>query len=60
MDVWVVQLQWKGIQALAGLIRRTMDVSVTVSDGAVYVSSADGEAEVPWTQLHQGTEHKER
>ncbi len=60
MDVAVVQLQWKGIQALAGLIRRTMDVSVTVSDGAVYVSSADGEAEIPWTLLQQGTEHKER
>lgn len=47
----VVQFQWQGIQALAGLVKRTMDLSVTVSDGAVYAASGDGACEVSWTKL---------
>ena len=39
LKVSVFQFQWKGIQALAGLVKRTMDLSVTASDGMIYVSS---------------------
>ena len=56
LGVSVVQLQWKGIQALAGLVTRTMALSVTVSDGVVYVSSDGGACEIPWTRLHTGKE----
>ncbi len=51
LKVSVFQFQWKGIQALAGLVKRTMDLSVTASDGMVYVSSETGACEVPWTAL---------
>ena len=51
LKVSVFQFQWKGIQALAGLVKRTMDLSVTASDGMVYVSSENGACEVPWTAL---------
>jgi uncharacterized protein YaeQ len=51
LKVAVFQFQWKGIQALAGLVKRTMDLSVTISDGSVYVSSENGECEVPWVVL---------
>jgi len=41
----------EGIQALAGLVKRTMDFSVTISDGIVYVSAKNGDCEVPWMPL---------
>ncbi|WP_022668928.1 YaeQ family protein [Desulfospira joergensenii] len=47
----VFQFHWKGIQALAGLVKRTMDLSVTASDGLLYVSSENGTCEVAWTEL---------
>ena len=51
LKVSVFQFQWKGIQASAGLVKRTMDFSVTVSDGMIYVSSENGSCEVPWIAL---------
>ncbi len=51
LKVSVFQFQWKGIQAMAKLVKRTMDLSVTVSDGTVYVSSENSSCEVPWTAL---------
>jgi uncharacterized protein YaeQ len=32
-------------------VTRTMDFSVTVSDGIVYVASGNDECEVPWVSL---------
>lgn len=52
LKVCVFQFQWKSIQALAGLLKRTMDLSVTISDGLVYVSAENGDCEVPWVSLH--------
>ncbi len=51
LKVSVFQFQWKGIQASAGLVKRTMDLSVTASDGMIYVSSENGACEVPWIAL---------
>ena len=51
VKVSVFQFQWKGIQALAGLVKRTIDLSVTASDGMIYVSSENGACEVPWIAL---------
>lgn len=52
LPISVVQLEWKGIQALAGMVERTMEVSVTLSEGVIYVSGDKGECEIPWT-VHQ-------
>lgn len=51
LKVCVFQFQWKGIQDLAGLVKRTMDLSVTASDRVIYVSAENGSCEVPWTVL---------
>jgi uncharacterized protein YaeQ len=51
LTVSVFQFHWKGIQALAGMVTRTMDFSVTISDGMVYVSGENGDCEVPWVPL---------
>lgn len=51
LAVSVVQFHWKEIQSLSGLVKRTMEFSVTVSDGVIYVSGATGECEVPWKVL---------
>ena len=45
------QFQWPQIQALARLADRTMDVSVTISDGSAYVAAEQGECEVAVQQL---------
>jgi len=47
----VFQLPWPQVQALAGLMGRTLDASVTISDGAVYVTCEAGECEVTTCQL---------
>ena len=46
LKVSVFQLDWKNIQALAALVQRTMDLSITISDYIVYVSTKNGECEV--------------
>ncbi|WP_101756941.1 YaeQ family protein [Oceanicoccus sp. KOV_DT_Chl] len=38
LNVAVFQLPWEEVQALAGLVQRTMDFSLTVTEGTVYVS----------------------
>ncbi len=47
----VFQFHCQGVQALAKLARRTMDLSVTITDGTVYVASGAGECEVIWSIL---------
>lgn len=42
----IFQFQWHEIQALAKLVGRTMDASVTISDGSAYVATGQGECEV--------------
>lgn len=51
----VFRFQWTGIQVLAEMVTRTMDLSVTISDNIVYISGKNGDCEVSWTQL-QGAE----
>lgn len=42
----VYQFQWQQIQALANMIERTMEVSVTLSEQAAYIAAEQGETEV--------------
>lgn len=51
LAVSIFQFQWKSVQALAKLVTRTMDFSVTISDGIIYVSLKNGDCEVPWLPL---------
>ena len=51
LKVDVVQFNWKNIQALAALVERTMDLSITISDKIVYVSAKNGDCEVSCRSL---------
>ena len=47
----VYQFQWPQMQALANMVDRTMDVSVTITDGSAYVATAQGECEISVRKL---------
>lgn len=49
----VYQFQWEQIQALANLIERTMEISVTLSERTAFVAAEQGEAEVTLTVLQE-------
>ncbi len=51
LKVSVFQFDWKNIQALAALVQRTMDLSITISDNIIYVSAKNGECEVSCVTL---------
>ena len=51
LKVDIYQFQWPDIQALAKLVERTMDMSVTITGDSAYFATAQGECEVPWTVL---------
>ncbi|MCG7757791.1 MAG: YaeQ family protein [Nitrosomonas sp.] len=51
LNAAVFRFQWPDIQALAKLVQRTMDISVTVSEQSAYVAAESGECEVSWTVL---------
>jgi len=42
----IFQLPWPQIQAVAALVERTMELSITISDSSAYVATARGECEV--------------
>ena len=47
----VFQFKWASIQALAALVKRTMELSVTITGETAYVAAESGECEVPWVTL---------
>lgn len=47
----IFQFQWKNIQALAKLVQRTMDISVTITENSAYIATESGECEVNWAPL---------
>lgn len=51
LKVSIFQFQWGCIQALAKLVQRTMDISVTITDDSAYVAAGAGECEVAWSLL---------
>lgn len=51
LPVSVFQFPWPGIQALAALVDRTMDLSVTITGNSAYVATARGESEISWLSL---------
>ena len=51
LKVSIFQFQWKHIQALATLVQRTMDLSITITDNSAYIAAELGECEIPWVAL---------
>ncbi|WP_019613461.1 YaeQ family protein [Psychromonas ossibalaenae] len=51
LDVEVYQFEFEQIQALAKLVQRSMDFSVTITDGISYVAAELGDCEVTCTAL---------
>ena len=46
LDVEVYQFQFAQIQALANLVKRSMDLSLTISGDSLYVAAESGECEI--------------
>ncbi len=51
----IYQFQWQSIQALAALVQRTMDISVTITGNSAYVATEQGECEVSWSVLQDAS-----
>ena len=51
LDASVYQFPWESIEALAGLVKRTMDLSVTITGDSAYIAGESGEVEVSWKVL---------
>lgn len=49
----VYQFEWENIQALAALVERTMDMSVSITGDSAYVATELGECEVGWRALQE-------
>jgi uncharacterized protein YaeQ len=54
LPVSVFQFQWRSIQALAALVKRTMALSVTITGDTAYVATESGDCEVSCTPLQVG------
>lgn len=51
LNVSVYQFDWSSMQTLAQQVERTMSFSVMISENSAYVSTEQGECEVPWIVL---------
>jgi uncharacterized protein YaeQ len=49
----VVRFNWDEIQTLAGMVERTMEMSVTISGNSAYFATANGECEIHWEILQE-------
>lgn len=49
----VYKFDWKNIQALAALVQRTMDMSVSITGDSAYVATESGECDVSWVVLQE-------
>lgn len=52
MPASVFQFKWEQIQALAALVERTMDFSLTITESSIYIATEKGECEVQCVHLH--------
>ena len=52
MSASICQLQWDQIQALANMVERTMDISITITSQSAYIATEQGECEVSLQILH--------
>jgi len=53
LKISINQFQWQDIQALAAMVQRTMEISVTITGDSIYVATELGECEVSWEVLQE-------
>ncbi|MBL4781109.1 MAG: YaeQ family protein [Porticoccaceae bacterium] len=51
LDVSVYQFEWQNMEALTGLLQRTMDLSLTITGDSAFIAAPSGECEVHWSTL---------
>jgi uncharacterized protein YaeQ len=58
LPISVFRFDWAGVQALAKTVERTMEFSITVSEGSLYVSTSAGDCELRLEKLQDGATHR--
>ncbi len=53
LPVSIYRFQWQQIQSLAKLVKRTMELSITIIDNSAQFSTELGECEVAWSTLNK-------
>lgn len=51
MKASIYQFHWQEIQALAAMVQRTMEISVTITGHSAYIATELGECEINWEEL---------
>ena len=51
LNASVIRFDWENIEAFAKLIRRTTNMSLTITGDSAFVATEDGECEVNWETL---------
>ena len=51
LPVSVYQFEWPQIQALAAMLQRTMELSMTITGDSAYIAAESGECEIDWLIL---------
>lgn len=51
--VSVFKFEWEEIEALAVMVQRTMDISISITGDSAYVATESGECEVAWVTLQE-------
>ena len=54
LHLWVYRLQWTDVQALAALVQRTMNFSITITGNSAYIAAELGQTEIGWEVLKSG------
>ncbi|MCH8174755.1 MAG: YaeQ family protein [Proteobacteria bacterium] len=53
LDCTVTRFQWEEIQAMAALVQRTTDLSLTITGDSAYIATELGELELSWRLLQE-------
>lgn len=55
LPISVFRFDWPSVQALAKTVERTMELSITVSENSLFVSTPAGDCELRLQQLQEGS-----
>lgn len=53
LEVSIYRFESSSIESFAKLLERTMDYSITITEGAAYIATKQGECEVSWQPLQE-------
>ena len=51
LNASVYRFDWQSMKALAAMVKRSMDLTVTITDDMAYIADKDGSCEVSWVSL---------